>query len=261
MTASPSLPQPPTLHHPRYVRSNNYEPSWVIQNQMGPNALWLTEALTEIMPIEPGMKVLDLGCGRAMSSIFLAREFGAHVWATDLWIPAAENQKRIEEAGVSDLVTPIHAEAHTLPFAAEFFDAIVSFDAYQYFGTADLYLGYVIDFLKPGGKIGVVMPATTRELGAEIPVALEPYWEWDFCCWHSSPWWQTHWTKTRKVVVDEVGLIDDGWRDWLQFNDYIAPHVEGWWVQEVATTHDMLTTDQGTEIGFVRLLATKLPAD
>ncbi len=36
-------------------RSNNYEPNWVVENQIGPNALWLTEALTEIMPIEPGM--------------------------------------------------------------------------------------------------------------------------------------------------------------------------------------------------------------
>lgn len=77
------------------------------------------------------------------------------------------------EADISGLVTPIHAEAHTLPFAAAFFEAIVSFDAYQYFGTADLYLGYLVDLLKPGGQIGVVMPATTRELGDEIPTALE----------------------------------------------------------------------------------------
>ncbi|MDH3754902.1 MAG: methyltransferase domain-containing protein, partial [Acidimicrobiia bacterium] len=95
------------------------------KNQMGPNALWLTESLTEVMTIEPGMSVLDLGCGSAMSSIFLAKEFGARVWATDLWVAAADNQQRIVEAGVGDLVTPIHAEAHTLPFATDFFDAIV----------------------------------------------------------------------------------------------------------------------------------------
>ena len=183
---------PSTLHHHRYVRSNNYEPSWVIENQMGPNALWLTEGLTEIMSIKPGMNVLDLGCGKAMSSIFLAREFDAKVWATDLWIPAEDNQKRIVEAGVGDLVTPIHSEVHTLPFEAGFFDVIVSFDAYQYFGTADLYLGYLLDFLKPGGQIGAVMPATTRELGEEIPEALAPFWEWDFCCWHTPQWWRTH---------------------------------------------------------------------
>jgi cyclopropane fatty-acyl-phospholipid synthase-like methyltransferase len=75
-----------SLQHPRYPRSNNYDPQWVIDNQMGPNALWLIEALTEAMQITPGMRVLDLGCGTALTSIFLAREFGAQVWATDLWI-------------------------------------------------------------------------------------------------------------------------------------------------------------------------------
>jgi cyclopropane fatty-acyl-phospholipid synthase-like methyltransferase len=247
----------PDLHHPRYERSNGYDPTWVARNQMGPNALWLLESLTEIMTIEPGMKVLDLGCGRAMSSIFLAREFGARVWATDLWIAAADNQERIVEAGVSDLVTPIHAEAHTLPYAAGFFDAIVSIDAYQYFGTADLYLGYLLDFLKPGGRIGAVMPSTTRELGEEIPPTLEPFWEWEFVAFHSPEWWRAHWAKTRKVDVERSELIEDGWRDWLQFNDAITPFVEGWWVQEVANTHDMLVADQGAEIGFTRIVATK----
>jgi cyclopropane fatty-acyl-phospholipid synthase-like methyltransferase len=37
------------------------------------------------------MRVLDLGCGRAMSSIFLRRQFGVQVWATDLWFSASEN--------------------------------------------------------------------------------------------------------------------------------------------------------------------------
>src|SRR5262249_7842204 len=60
--------------HPRYTRSNGYDPEWVFQNQMGPHALWLLESLTEVLPIDPGMRVLDLGCGRAMTSIFLARE-------------------------------------------------------------------------------------------------------------------------------------------------------------------------------------------
>jgi SAM-dependent methyltransferase len=218
---------PSSLEHPRYLRSNAYDPQWIIENQMGPHVLWLTESLTEVLPITPGMNVLDLGCGRAMSSIFLAKEYGANVWATDLWIAEADNRERIAEAGVTDLVTAVHAEAHTLPFERGFFDAIVSLDAYQYFGTDDLYLGYLVDFLTPGGRLGVVMPGTTRELGDEVPATLEPFWEWDFCCWHSPQWWRTHWTKTRKVDVDHVDTIEGGWRDWLAFNDFIAPHVQG----------------------------------
>jgi len=39
------------------------------------------------------MRVLDLGCGKALSSIFLAKEYGTQVWATDLWISATDNRK------------------------------------------------------------------------------------------------------------------------------------------------------------------------
>ena len=35
------------------------------------------------LDLRPGMRVLDLGCGRAASSIFLRREFGVQRWATD----------------------------------------------------------------------------------------------------------------------------------------------------------------------------------
>jgi SAM-dependent methyltransferase len=246
------------LHHPRYQRSDGYDLEWVVANQMGPNALWLTESLCEVMSIESGAKVLDLGCGMAMSSILLAREFGAQVWAADLWIEASDNQERIVAAGVADLVTPLNVEAHTLPFAAGFFDAIVSIDAYQYFGTADLYLAYLLEMLKPGGRIGIVVPATTRELGEEIPPTLAPFWEPEFCCFHSPAWWRTHWARTGLVSVETAELIPDGWSDWLRFNDAIAPHVEGWWIDDCAMTHDMLTADQGAVLDLARIVATRL---
>ena len=133
-TATPSFT-------PRYVRSNAYEAQWVFDNLMGPRPLWLMESLCEVMALEPGIRVLDLGCGTALTSIFLAREFSVQVWATDWWIDASDNHKRIVAAGVEDLVTPIHAEAHGLPFERGFFDAIVSVDAYHYFGTSDLLSG------------------------------------------------------------------------------------------------------------------------
>ena len=65
------------LVHSAYPRSAGFDARWVIDNQMGPNALSLMEALTQVMPIERDMMVLELGCGRAITSIFLAKEFGA----------------------------------------------------------------------------------------------------------------------------------------------------------------------------------------
>src|ERR1051325_9678244 len=107
------------------------------------------------MDLRPGMRVLDLGCGRAMSSIFLRREFGVQVWATDLWFNASENLQRVRDAGVEDGVFPLHADARSLPFAGEFFDAIVCVDAFPYFGTDDLYLNCLGHFVKAGGQIGI----------------------------------------------------------------------------------------------------------
>lgn len=251
----PADDQDGPLAHPRYLRSNRYDPAWVMENQMGPNALWLTESLTEVMEITPGMKVLDLGCGRALSSVFLARELGARVWATDLWIAASDNQRRIAEAGVEDLVSPIHAEAHALPFAADFFDAIVSLDAYHYFGTADLYLGYVTDFVKTGGQIGIVVPSLLQEPD-EVPPHLLPFWEWEFWSFHSPEWWRRHWAKTGKVRVDHADAIEDGWRDWLQFNDLTAPAMTGWLAEAAAREHDMLEADRGRHLGLARIVAT-----
>src|SRR4051812_18838773 len=141
------------LRLPHYPRTNRYDPEWILRNLMGPNPLWLMESLLDHMQLEPGMRVLDLGCGRAVTSIFLAKETGATVFATALWIDAAGNWRRIREAGAEDLVVPIHAEAHALPFANSFFDAVVSVDAYHYFGTDQLYLPALAELVRPGGRI------------------------------------------------------------------------------------------------------------
>lgn len=142
---------------------------------MGPNAVWLAEALSDRMQLEPGMRILDTGCGKALSSIFLAREFGVEVLAADLWIKPTDNLRRSTELGVGNRVHPIYAEAHTLPFAEGFFDALVSIDAYHYLGTDDLYLGYYSRYVKPGGQIGIVVPGLAEEVESPPPHHLAPY--------------------------------------------------------------------------------------
>ncbi len=92
--------------HPDYPRTSAYDPTWVFLNHMGPNVLWLTEWLTQVLDLEPGMRVLDLGCGTAISSIFLASEFDVQVWAADLWISPDDNAKRIAETDSPTACSP-----------------------------------------------------------------------------------------------------------------------------------------------------------
>jgi cyclopropane fatty-acyl-phospholipid synthase-like methyltransferase len=48
----------------RFPRSNQYHPEWLIAAaSSGANALWLTEWLCEGLDLQPGMRILDLGCG------------------------------------------------------------------------------------------------------------------------------------------------------------------------------------------------------
>ncbi|PLX25979.1 MAG: SAM-dependent methyltransferase, partial [Ignavibacteria bacterium] len=57
------------LFKPEFPRSNRYDPDWMMDTQMGPNPVWLMEWLTDGMTLREGMRVLDLGCGRASTSI------------------------------------------------------------------------------------------------------------------------------------------------------------------------------------------------
>lgn len=236
----------------QFPRSANYDPQWVIDTMMGPNVLWLTESLSQILTLKPGMRVLDLGCGRAASSVFLAKEFDLQVWATDLWIDASDNWDRIRQAGLEKQIFPIHAEAHTLPFAKDFFDAIVSMDAYHYFGTDNLYLGYITQFLKPKGQIGIVVPGLTAEFEEVPPEHLLPYWVWDFCSFHSPSWWKRNWLQTGKVEVEVADMIPDGWKHWLKWQEVHHAHTGS---DGGAQEAEMLRTDAGRNLGFTRMVA------
>lgn len=206
------------LHNDRFPRSNQYNPHWIMENPMGAHPLWLTEWLAGYLQLEPGMRVLDLGCGKAKSSIFLAREFGVEVWAVDLWTGADENLLRIEDAGVSDLVFPIHADSRQLPFAGEFFDVVVCIDSFNYFGTDDLYLNYLAHFLRVGGTLGFVSAGLREDFGSQVPGHLERLWAGDYWTLHTSEWWRQHVHKTGLFEIFHSGDVPDGWQLWVDWS-------------------------------------------
>ena len=242
------------LAKPRFPRASRYDARWIVDNLMGPNVLWLAEYLSQKLPLERGMRLLDLGCGKAISSIFFAKEFGAEVTAADLWIDARENARRIEEAGTTGQVVPVQAEAHALPFEYGSFDAIVSLDAYQYFGTDDLYLGYIAKFLKPGGRIGIVCPGLANEI-SEPPAHLKQWWEWDFCCFHSPNWWRHHWAKTGLVTVEIAEAMPDGHALWLDWYRATLHLLEGFHKKGAVDGIAMLEADRDQLFGFTCIVA------
>ena len=232
----------------RFPRSSQYHPEWVLASASngGANTLYLAEWLATKMDLKPIMRVLDLGCGRAMSSIFLRREFGVQVWATDLWCSPSDNIQRIRDAGVEDGVFPIHADAHSLPFAAEFFDAIVCLDAYPYFGTDGLYLNYLAQFVKIGGQIGIAGVGLVRELEGLVPDHLREFWTQDFWAFHSAEWWRRHWQRTGIVDVEVADSMPEGWLLWLEWQRAVSP--------DNATEIKAVEADGGRNLCYVRMV-------
>jgi len=233
----------------RFPRAAKYHPDWLRASASGgANCLWLTEWLAEALDLEPGMRVLDLGCGRAASSIFLCREFGVQVWAADLWCDPGENQQRINDAQVQQNVFPLRTDARALPFEADFFDAVVSIDAYVYFGTDDLYLNYLASFVKPEGLIAIAGAGLMQEFDDdEVPEHLRAWWTPSNACLHSAQWWRRHWERSGLVDVAVADTLEDGWQYWLAWQRAIAP--------DNSVEIDALEDDGGSNLGYVRVVA------
>jgi cyclopropane fatty-acyl-phospholipid synthase-like methyltransferase len=228
--------------------SSLYHPEWLIASASGAaNALWIAEWLAEGMDLRPGMRVLDLGCGRAASSIFLRREFGVQVWAVDLWFNASENLQRIRDAGAEEGVFPLHADARALPFAEEFFDAIVSIDSFVYYGTDDLYLNYLARFVKLGGQIAIAGAGLMREMEGPLPEHLQEWWTQDHWCLHAVTWWRRHWDRTGIVDIELADTLPDGWQLWLDWLRAAAPENE----EEI----HVLEADRGDYLGYLRIVS------
>ena len=233
----------------RFPRSSLYHPEWVLAAMSGgANSLWLTEWLAEAMSLRAGMRVLDLGCGRGASSIFLHREYGVEVWATDLWFSPTERLERIRDAEAEHAVFPIFADARSLPFAAEFFDAVVSIDALSYWATDDLYAGYLARFVKPGGAIGMAGAGLAREIeGALPPEPLREWWEPSMWCLHSAEWWSRHWERSGVLDVQLADAMPDGWQVWLDWQRTASPDNQ----PEI----EALEADGGRSLAYVRTVA------
>ncbi|HPC89301.1 MAG TPA: methyltransferase domain-containing protein [Methanothrix sp.] len=203
----------------------NFDFAFLKENMMGPNALRIFEEVSQSLNIEKGMRVLDLGCGKGLTSIFLAKNFDVTVFAADLWISATENYQRFKALGLEKRIIPIHAEAHDLPFAEEYFDMAVCIDAYHYFGAEPDYLGmHLAPLIRRGGEIAVAVPGLKKDFEAGVPPEMQPFWQENMNL-YSCQWWEKLWRAsdlTRTRECRELKCCREAWEDWLACDNYYA---------------------------------------
>ncbi len=138
------------------------------------------------------------------------------------------------------------SDARSLPFAPDFFDAIVCVDSIYYFGTDDLYLNYLARFVKPGGPVGIAGAGLAREIEGAVPDHLAEWWTQDLWCLHSAAWWRWHWERTGIMDIDLADTMPDGWRLWLDWHRAVAP--------DNAAEIKAVEADRGAYLGYVRLV-------
>jgi|CeladaMinimDraft_18_1061708.scaffolds.fasta_scaffold00815_2 SAM-dependent methyltransferase len=202
------------------MKADRYQHLFTKELLMGPNAVRLLEEMLENHPIGGG-RVLDLGCGTGLTSLFLARETGAEqIFAVDLWISATENWKRVRGWKVEDKIIPLHADARDLPFPDAFFDAVVSVDSYHYYGIEDRFFAdKILPLIRPGGRALILVPGLKREFDGDAPELLVQWLGDEVAQFHDCTWWRRHISAGCEDRIDvevyETRQFEQPWRDWF----------------------------------------------
>lgn len=188
---------------------------------MGPNSLRVLDELFNKHPLNLASDdiVLDLGCGKGLTSFAIAKETVAKVYANDLWISAEENAKRFVEWGIEEQVIPVHEDAGKLTFDKRFFQALVSIDAYHYFATEQSFFeDKILPYLKNKAEVLIGIPGVKNTYKGRSEELISD-WLGDEAYMFKSPteWKEIIGNNDRIEMVEtwEMECFDLAWSEWF----------------------------------------------
>lgn len=105
--------------------------------------------------VQPGERVLDLGCGVCGPACDLVRAYeGLTVDAVTLSpVQARMARERVAEAGLSDRITVHEADYHELAFADGAYDRVLCLESTGYSYDPDRLFAGIFRVLRPGGQL------------------------------------------------------------------------------------------------------------
>lgn len=198
-----------------------FRPYMTAEMLMGPNSARLLEELLNKNPLRLSEQdiLLDLGCGRGLTSFVLSDYTKARIYASDLWISMEENKARFEKFGIGEKVIPYHEDANDMHFEKKSFSALVTVDAYHYFGTAPgFFKEKILPYLKDQAEVLIAVPGIKNEFSGRSEELLTD-WLGDEAYMFQSP---DDWKKIignderiEKVETWEMEFFDIAWEEWF----------------------------------------------
>jgi SAM-dependent methyltransferase len=111
-----------------------------------------TVELGDSLPIEPGDKILDIGCGLGGPARYFAQRFDCRVSGIDITEPFVEAGNKLTTLlGMSDRVSIEHGDGHHLPYGDGTFEGAYSQHVTMNVADRPRFLAEAWRVLKPGG--------------------------------------------------------------------------------------------------------------
>ena len=206
----------------KYPISEKYNSAEWMAKIMGPNPLKLQEEMLSGHRIPENSVVCDLACGKGLTSVVAAKEYGFKVYAVDLWCDTEENGRFFDEMGLSEeKIIPVQADANALPFEKGFFDAVICTDSYNFFGLDPEFLDQkLLPFVRENGYIYVTCPGMKKDCHDNLPPELLLSWTPEQMAYlHDVDYWCSIVSQSREAEIIEVSKMesnDEVWADWLK---------------------------------------------